>query len=221
MVLDKVKSVAKREWKNAKANPMQTAAKALSMAKYLATLINVEHKFKDFNYPSSGISSTPTISFISGTAQGDSQYGSRNGDSVKLSSMSLRGMVSMNGATTAKQIRVIVINDLSSNGVVPNYYEVLDNSVFSNVYARYNPDFAGSRFKILYDRKFCLDATKQSQQFNFYKKLGHHLKYKGSGAEQANASTGHLYVLCVSDDTPNVGDDPKIEFNTCIRYVDN
>lgn len=221
MVLKKVKNMVKKEWKKAKANPIETAAKALAMAKYVASLVNVEHKFKDVTYANSTISSTPTMTFISGTSQGDGQYGSRNGDSVKLSSVSLRGLVTLNGGTAAKQVRVILINDLSSNGVVPNYYEVLDNSVFSNVYARYNPDFAGSRFKILYDKRFLLDATMQSKTFNFYRKLVHHLKYKGSGDTVANASTGHLFVMVVSDDSPDGTNDPRVEFNTCIRYIDN
>lgn len=226
MVLDKVKKGAKKVGKyvlNNPGNAMAIASKALSMAKFLASVVNVEHKFKDTVFARTAIYSTPSISFITGTSQGDAQSGSRNGDSIKLSSVNLRGMVTVPTGTaqTPRIVRIILINDKVSDGSAPALSDILDNSTLPNVYARYNPDNAGARFKIMYDKRIVVSATTNAIKFGCYRKLRHHLKYTGSTANQSDASTGHLYVLVVSDDNAAGTDDPSVEWNSCIRYIDN
>lgn len=230
MVLDKVKKGAKKAIGYVASNPANAvaiASRALSMAKFLASVINVEHKFKDTVFPRTTIFSTPSITFISGTSQGDAQSGSRNGDSIKLSSVNMRGLITVGSAISAtstvniKTVRVILINDKVSDGAAPALSDVLDNSVLPNVYARYNPDNMGARFKILYDKRFTVSPTTNCIKFSCYRKLKHHLKYTGSTANQSDASTGHLYVLVVSDDNAVDTNTPECEFNTCIRYIDN
>lgn len=234
MVLGKAKEYVKKGIKNAGklaiANPGATyamATKALSMAKFIASVINVEHKFKDTVFTRTNIYSTPSISFISGTSQGDAQSGSRNGDSIKLSSVNLRGMVTIGSAlatnpqTNVRTVRVMLINDKVSDGSAPALSDVLDNSTLPNVYARYNPDNMGARFRIMYDKRFVVSQTTNVIKFQCYRKLKHHLKYTGSTANQADASTGHLYVLVVSDDNSVGTDEPQCEWNSCIRYIDN
>lgn len=226
MVSKKLKSGLKKAGTLALKNPTATmamASKALSMAKFLASVINVEHKFKDTVFPRTAIYSTPSISFITGTAQGDTQSGSRNGDSIKLTSVNIRGMVTVPTGTSQSPriVRIMLINDKVSDGAVPALTDVLDNSTLPNVYARYNPDNAGTRFKVLYDKRIVVSATTNAIKFTCYRKLKHHLKYTGSTSNQSDASTGHLYVLVVSDDNAAGTDDPSVEWNSCIRYIDN
>jgi len=210
-------------------NPAATAsmaAKALSMAKFLASVINVEHKFKDTVYSRTAIYSTAVITHISGIAQGDGQN-ARNGDSVKLSSVNLRGLITV-GSTIAptstvniRTVRVMLINDKVSDGAPPSLTDILDNSTLPNVYARYNPDNAGGRFRVLYDKRIVVSATTNCVRFNCYRKLKHHLKFTGGASSQTDASIGHLYVLLVSDDNSIDTNTPEVEFNSCIRYIDN
>lgn len=224
--MGKIKKFLKKGAKLALRNPgatMAMASKALSMAKFLASVINVEHKFKDTVFPRTTISSTPSITFISGLSQGDGQSGHRNGDSVKLSSVNVRGMVVVPTGTTQppRICRIILVNDKVSDGNPPALSDLLDNTTLSNVYARYNPDNMGARFKILYDKRIVVSATNNAVKFGCYRKLRHHLKYTGSTANNSDASIGHLYVIVCSDDNAPDTNDPSIEFNTCIRYVDN
>lgn len=226
MVFKKIKGAIKKGARFASKNPalaLSMAQKAFSMAKFLSSVINVEHKFKDTVFTRTSIYSTPSVSFITGTSQGDTQYGSRNGDSIKLTSVNLRGMVVVPSGTsqTPRIVRIMLINDKVSDGAVPALTDVLDNTTLSNVYARYNPDNAGARFKVLYDKRIVVSATTNAVKFGCYRKLRHHLKYTGSSANQSDASTGHLYVLVVSDDNAAGTDDPSIEWNSCIRYIDN
>jgi len=193
------------------------------MAKFLASVINVEHKFKDTVFARSVISSTPSVTFISGTSQGDGQNGHRNGDSIKLSSVNLRGMVMVPTGTgqPPRILRIILVNDKVSDGSTPALSDLLDNTTLPNVYARYNPDNMGGRFKILYDKRIVVSATSNAIKFGCYRKLKHHLKYTGATANVTDASVGHLFVLVMSDDNAPDTNDPSIEFNSCIRYIDN
>jgi len=221
--MGRVKKMLKKGAQLAMANPaatMQVAAKALSMAKFLASLINVEHKFKDTVFPRAAVYSTPSVSFISGIAQGDTQS-NRNGDSVKLSSVNVRGLITVGSSATTRNVRIMLINEKVSDGNVPTLSDILDNSTLPNVYARYNPDTAGSRFKVLYDKRFIVTPTTNAVKFNVYRKLKHHLKFTGTSANQTDASTGHLYILVVSDDNAVDTNTPEVEWNSCIRYIDN
>lgn len=221
--MGKVKKMLKKGAKLALANPgatMAMASKALSMAKFLASVINVEHKFKDTVFPRTPIYSTPSVNFISGVAQGDTQNG-RNGDSIKLSSVSVKGLCTVGASATTRIVRIMLVNDRVSDGAVPALTDILDNSTLPNVYARYNPDNAGGRFKILYDKRIVVSPTTNAIKFNCYRKLRHHLKYTGTTANQSDASIGHLYVLLCSDDNAADTNTPEVEFNSCIRYVDN
>jgi len=226
MVLKKIKSGLKKAGTLALKNPQATmamASKALSMAKFLASVINVEYKFKDTVFPRTVISSTPSITFISGTSQGDGQSGHRNGDSIKLSSVNIRGMVMVPTGTgqPPRICRIILVNDKVSDGSTPALSDLLDNTTLSNVYARYNPDNMGGRFKILYDKRIVVSATNNAIKFGCYRKLRHHLKYTGSTANVTDASVGHLFLLVVSDDNAPDTNDPSVEWNSCIRYIDN
>jgi len=115
----------------------------------------------------------------------------------------------------------MLINDKVSDGSIPALSDVLDNITLPNVYARYNPDNAGARFKVLYDKRYVVSATNNAVKFGCYRKLQHHLKYTGSSANVTDASTGHLYVLVCSDDNSADTNDPTVEWNSCIRYIDN
>lgn len=221
--MKRVKKLLKKGAQMAIANPaatMSIATKALSMAKFLASVINVEHKFKDTVFPRAAVYSTPSVSFISGLAQGDTQN-NRNGDSVKLSSVNLRGLITVGSSAVTRNVRIMLINEKVSDGAVPTLSDVLDNSTLPNVYARYNPDNAGTRFKILFDKRYIVTPTTNAVKFNVYRKLQHHLKFTGTTANQADASTGHLYVLICSDDNGVDTNTPEVEWNSCIRYIDN
>lgn len=199
-------------------NAIQVATKALSTAYAIKKLLNVERKYLSV-YNTSTPATTPTIIFLTGSAQGDTQN-SRQGNSIKMSSISMKLQFLLNASATTTFIRVILFKDKASNGVVPTHQELLESTDSQPWYiANYNPDNCPTRFKVVSDSTHILEANGNTgKQYSKYFKVNTHVKYDGTGSTQAEATTGHYYLLVVSDEVTNV---PTIRNNLTLRYIDN
>lgn len=203
------------------ASGFRTAQKALSMAKYLKGLINVEYKKNDVAVTAGFVqpSTTGTITLLSSMAQGDTSE-TRNGNSIRSKSISIKGSVV--AGTQTNELRYILFLDKNSNGVIPTATELLEAD---SVIARYNDDNMGSRFIILQDKRVPMgfnDTTNHyaagdmNVSWSMYKKLFGHAKFDGTGAGQADAVSGHLYLYMVA--TANVG---QHTITSRYEYIDN
>lgn len=206
----------------------QTARKALSLAKWVAGLINVEKKFYDVNsfVTTTNFNSTGSVGIYTAMAEG-SDYNQRNGNSILATSF-LVNIVCSSQLAKPTNCRVIVFIDREGNtGTIPTVGDVLESAVTESPLQH---DTHG-RFQVLKDWKFCLnDGNGPNKYLKTYIKLNtnrhkymnqrrHHIKFTGTGAGVANADEGHIYVLFLSDSA--TADAPSGRIYTRLRYIDN
>lgn len=195
---------------------------ALAKAAYnglinLRALVNVERKFKLGVVNNEVMTTTGTFYLLSGIAQGDGET-QRNGDKVKLSSISIKGLLQLDIASdplSRAMVRIILINDKVSNGIAPTAAQLL---LTNTIYGHYNPDNCPSRFKILSDKVYNMNLDKTNQIYwRLYENLSHHLTFTGITENQADANTGHIYLYVITDLQVNT----TLDFNSKLTFVDN
>ncbi len=213
----KRRSYSRKRYSKPSGSAMATASKALALALMLKKLINVEFKENE-TYFSATVPSTPRIDLLTQIAQGDTKE-NRQGNSVRAKSLSLKMRMSKNAAATATIVRVLIVQDKVSNGVVPITADLFDTSSAPAYMAPYNSDNAGNRFKFLRDKTYILsDGGGELRLQRLFNKLNHHVKWNGTTGVQAQCQTGHLYLITISSESTNV---PNIEADVMLRYVDN
>ena len=192
-----------------------TASRALSLGKYLYGLLNVELKHND-TATNGTLANTGTMTCLTAFAEG-SDNTARDGRKVLLKSVFCRGHVTVNTAGSAGQLcRIIIFKDKIGYGATPTITNLL---MSDDVDALLNPDYAGEKFEIYYDKILHLNpAGTESRPIYFYKKLFHHISWTGTTNSVSYALSGHLWVYFVG----NVGtNQPTITFNTRVQYIDN
>lgn len=193
---------------------MSTAKKALRTANFVAGLVNAEKKYVDVT-TNSDISSTASIIPLSLMAQGTDQS-SRNGISIKATSLTIKGAIKLAPASTLSRFRVIIFIDNECNGAAPAASDLL--TAPTNIDSPYGMAQAG-RFTVLHDHRYTLtDVERSLQEFNLYKKLNHHVRYANGGATSTALERGNLFMFLMSDQTANI---PNWVSYSRFRYYDN
>lgn len=192
-----------------------TAQKALSLARSVKKLINVEHKKFDASYNAavSNAQVTP-IAELCYIAQGDTES-SRNGNSIKVEGITMKGSFKVNGSATTvgDLIRLLVIQDNQQVAdTAPSYSTIFESA---SPDALLNSESVG-RFSILYDKKFVLSSQSPVRSFDVSLNMQHHVRYNGTAA--TDIQKGGLYVFCLSDTAAN---HPTINLNSRTKYIDN
>jgi hypothetical protein len=186
-------------------------------------LINVEHKYIDFN-SSGNINQSGFAAALSLTAQGDNVT-EREGDSIKIQSFELCASVSRGAAAPATQydaVRVMVVRDLQNTGSVPLVSDILET--VGTVTAPYQPvDFLNGsdlnkRFTIVYDELLVLDPSNPIKMVTFKTMHDCHTFYRGTTNAIGSAGNGTYFLVCVSNAAATV---PSIDYSTRIRFTDN
>lgn len=195
-------------------NVLEKANRALQIASQIKRYVNVEVKRHDrvvgpVNVTNAGILNNLTI-----IPQGDTAV-QRDGISVKLMNLTIRGSLHCSSLQDASQARVIVFRGKQENGVGYGASDILETTTV------YSPKNYTERFrsKILYDERFMLNnpdgGTQQVKQFNINVKLGGHVRYsEGSN----DIEDGGVYVLYISDQATNL---PIINYYSRITFTDN
>lgn len=197
------------------------AKTALRTANFLKSLINVETKFIDTT-ATTNVSATSSIVPLTLCAQGVTDT-TRNGNSIKAYKNSLKYNLSISGGTpTDGVVRVMLVLDKVSNGTAPLISDILDNTgALTETLCHYNGDNMGSRFIILDDKRYHLDTSGREQVTGHsFHKLRHHVKYDDTTAVIASATTGHLYLVFVSNNA-TMAAEPSITYSNRFYFLDN
>ncbi len=194
------------------------AKKALRLARHVKSMINVEFKFLDFNATAAGQPESVTLGQVSNIAQGDGGS-ARDGNQVKLTGIYLTYMWTISASATNTQVRVLLVLDKQTNGVIYAAGDLLhDTSINDNIVSPYNLDNK-YRFRVLYDRVHHLsDNGNQSVSVKRYIKMNEKLRFDGTTADIANLTSSSITLVTMSSETTNV---PLITRNVRLRYVDN
>lgn len=167
-------------------------------------------------------SSTGTVSYLSGIAQGDQSI---NREGLKINAIKLYGRARIIGNTTsssAQIIRIIIFRDKDCNGALPTItgsdglLEVASpDSLFSHE--------TRNRFRIMFDRTWTVGSDgsdgldQKSVRINAaLPRKGLTCYYSGTGSAIADADANGLFMLIiVADDGTN---HPTVSSNLRLRY---
>lgn len=182
--------------------------------KYLKSIINVERKYNDTTFTNT-VSTTENFQLLNGLTLGDTAV-TREGQSIKCTSIYVRFYMTMSALSTATLIRIIIVMDKQPNAATMTSAQLLQNN--GNVLSPLLIDY-GSRFKIFLDKMFRLDTNKLNLTFKYFKKLRFHTKYNtGNAGTSADITKNAFYIMMVSDQSSNL---PTIDYWCRLRFIDN
>lgn len=189
------------------------ALKAFKMAVALKGIINSEKHVHDVAL-TSAISSTGTVTSISGVAQSDDISG-RTGRSVLAKSIQLKTTIASHASATGSRVRTIIFVDNMNQGSTPSVTDILADD--GNPESMRNVLTEQGRFRVLYDQIHRLDNVSNKQAtIDKYIKLNHHIFYEGTAA--ANVGKGSIWLLRVSNEATNT---VSQNTETRMRFYDN
>lgn len=198
--------------RNQSSGYMGLASKALSVARYVKSLINTEAKHLDFTGTSAPNTSGAVLQY-SALAQGTTDI-TRVGNSLKVVSQLHRFQIDKHVTPNATVVRLIIfINKFpkGTNATPSNVLERLD------VLSPLNIDQA-KNFLVLRDIMIDLNTDKPCQTVKFFHKEQRHVKFNGVLGTDANVDSGSLNVLFISDQATNV---PTVKYDIRQRFIDN
>lgn len=192
---------------------------ALSLAKTavreiwkLKGLINSEKKKFDRTEGAKTPDNTGIVDNLVGIAQGDGDQ-DRNGNSIYVRSVNIKGNIKINAAASNTFIRVSVVQDTQQIAdTVPAWTDIYESA---DVNAHLNNLTVG-RFKVLKDRTFRLDADDPGKMFEINLPMRHHVRYNGSAT--SDIQKGAIYLCMVSNEPANT---PTLSYQSRVSYHDN
>lgn len=205
----------------------RVASTAYKTAMAVASLVNAEYKYNDV-YGNTTIGVTGSIDLITGVDGGTTDQ-TRNGDSVMMKYVYVKGMWQKHATATNTYVRTMIIRDMNDNdGTPPTLSQVLANTTAPQcIWSFANKDNTG-RFKVLYDKVHMLDAYHTMVNLKWYHKFVMGKDKRGRPIKSAhctwNSGTstdtakGHLYLITLSSETLNK---PTNIYYSRFGYLDN
>lgn len=204
----------KKPWYKRKYNALQLAQKAVKGVWYLKGLVNSELKFHDYtasaNFDFNG--AMYNITSIAG-GSGENQ---RNGNSIFVRYITLRGIIAANTSVAYNTCRMIVFIDKDSSGAVPTAADLLATT--GTGYAPIAPlnDDNRKRYKVLTSKTMSLSPSDYNLPFKSYIPIRHHVRYNSPTFNDYDK--GQIYVLFISDQNTAV---PLFTLYSRVAYHDN
>ncbi len=195
------------------------AQKALSIARSVKSLLNVEYKQKSNAAQSLAITDTASAVQLVALSQGDTAI-TRDGSQVKFTSLRFSYFIKIHASALNTMVRVMIVHDKQTNQAQATATDVLqDSTPVDAIVSPYNIDNV-SRFRILYDKVHGLSSVGSTScvQRTIHKKLNLKVRYDGNAGNVTDLTQDSIFLILVSDEATN---DPTISHQLRLRYLDN
>ncbi len=195
------------------------AQKALTIARSVKRLLNVEIKNHDVQQTAEAISNSVVITQLSNIPSGDTTN-SRDGAQVKMVGLDMSFHLQQNAsAIAATFIRLMVVLDKQTNQVIYGIDDLLEDVSVNDVITTPRNLDNKNRFLILYDRVFVLSkGGTNGAVVRKYIKKDVLLRYDASTPSIADMTQNSLSFVQLSSEGTNV---PSITFFGRLRFIDN
>lgn len=194
-------------------NPNSTrnlAIRALSKVNKLRSNLDIEYKFKDSDSFGT-VGTTAAFGNIAAIAEGDTNQ-TRNGRSVKMTSVYSRGTVRYNtSATTETTFRIIIFAWFDE--AAPTASDILTDTAEPMSFFRVSDR---KQYRVLFSKFITLDSQRPLVKWRSFKKLN--MKQIFGGAASTDYKTGSIHMMVISSDATN---QPTYDWVSRVRYVDN
>jgi len=167
------------------------AKKAYKTAKWVAGLVNSEYKYYEATQATQAvIDYNGQIFNLCDPAQGDGAT-QRNGDSIKMKTLTLRGDIAYNG-TTPETVRMIIFNDKESSVTAGS--DILESTgVQTAPYSGKNPNYKYDT-KILYDKTYVIDNQIPLRKFDIVLKVPNHVNFLATTTTIVNNALKLMFI---------------------------
>lgn len=190
-----------------------TAMQALSLAKYVVGLVNVERKFKDIAH-SDTVTLTPQYFYLTDINQGDTDV-SRDGNQVRLKSIQFKGQLTWNsGSMDTQRVRMLLVRKKDTNGSNPGSNDILVGDAIDDYYAK-NEIF---NYQILIDKTYSLSEQKPIINIKWFKKQSAIMRYSTSGEAVVSQQRNGYFVMFLSTDSTTP---PTFIGSSRATFIDN
>lgn len=202
--------------KNFKKRPVQSvyqiATSAVRGVAYLKGLVNSELKSQTSAEVNQAVPATGGMYLINQIAQGDG-VSSRDGNVIRIKSFEIRATLSIHDNAVLTFMRVIIlINKQQQADTTPAVLSVISEAKVTAVYNHVDR----SRFRILLDRTFAINADHKNSTMHKYLTLNIAQKYNGTTS--ADMEKNGIYMLLIANEASNF---PAFRYVTKITYRDN
>ena len=193
------------------------ASRALSYAKGLRRLLNIEIKNHDVQQTTVNLGTVPIITQLTNIPQGDTTI-TRDGAQCKMIGVDFNYMIQGNTASTIQNVRIMLVVDKQTNQAIYLHTDLLEDiTVSDNMITPRNLDNK-HRFQVLYDRNHSLGTDSTSVVVRKYIKKDLLLRYDASTPSIADLTQNSLSLVQWQNDGGNL---PSITSFIRIRFVDN
>lgn len=194
------------------------ASKALSIARNVKNLLNVEIKNHDVQQTSVVVSTSPQIIQLTNIAQGDTTT-SRDGAQCKVLSIELAYQIAQSTSALITSFRIMLVCDKQTNQSIYASTDLLnDVSTQDAIVSPRNLDNM-RRFQVLYDRVHSYSDGGVSLSVTRKRfKLNKVIRFDSSAASIGALTENSISLLMVFSEATNL---PAITSSTRIRFVDN
>lgn len=199
---------------------LSDASKALSIARNVASMINVEYKHHNVQNLNQAVTDAGSITNVSLLTSTTNSSTDRDGGQVKWTSFRLAYNIFISSSATKTLFRVMLVQDKQTNQAQFTVADLLfDATVFDAVLSPYNINNA-SRFNVLYDKVHSLSITGDSASIYrvIHKRLNIKCRYDANAGDVTDLSQDSLSLVFIATEATN---DPAISFNYRARFVDN
>ncbi len=193
-------------------------AKALQLAKYLKTIVNVEFKNHDSTGTAVARSATPAIINLTSIAQGDTNL-TRDGSNCKLVSLQFKYFIEQHASAVNTQIRVMIVLDKQTNQALYTAGDLLEDITVDDIIVSMPNIDNAARFNIMYDRVHTYsDSGRTNSYHKMYKKVQIKLRFDAPEAAIAAMVVNSVSLFIVSNEATNT---PTMTHHLRWRFVDN
>jgi len=197
---------------------LSTASKALTLARQVKQMVNVEYKHHTKTETALDCVSTVSPVCLCLIPSGDVDT-KRDGSKVRAKWITFNYTLTMHASAVSTVVRVMLVIDTQTNQTAFSGSDLLlDTSIADNIVSPLNLDNAG-RFRVIYDRyhSFSVNANRIIAR-KVYKKLNLPLKFDASTPGIEDLTQNSIHLVCFSTEATY---EPKITYISRIRYIDN
>jgi len=182
--------------------------------KLLKNMVNAEKHYIDTSITNATPGTAGSVYGLVSCSQGDTDV-TRNGDSIKLDRITLKGSININSASAYDYVRIALVCDKENQGTAPGWTDIFEEAQPLTYLNNKNM----SRFVVIKTWLVPLNlAAAYNVIINFSKKLDFHVKYDGNAGTTADYRSNALFLVFNGGDNANKA---NFTWRTRVSFYDN
>lgn len=198
--------------------PVVKAAASLAASYVAKRYLNTEFKLQDTTDSGTAFNSTSGISYLLNAMTKGDDWGTRDGRSIRVTSINTRFTLNMSASATATRVRAVLVCMKDCDGTALTWSAIYSGNPTMELR---NPDKLKD-IKVFKDITFTLNTNNPEKTYSHYISppvyYGRTKYNSGNVGSVADIENNAWYWFFFSDEATNT---PTVQIHSRIRYVDN